>query len=112
VEGQGGDVRLVTFEFELGRGFGEEEILDVGILLAFFDGSLREIFLQIFDLFFEVVYFFLEREDALPLQLQFVAFGVHICEGNADLLSENFGCFGVFILNQVFEDVLVELGLL
>lgn len=49
VEGESGDVGLVAFEFEFGRGFREIHIFEIVVIVCGFGGSLREIFLEVLD---------------------------------------------------------------
>lgn len=49
VEGECGNVGLMAFEFELGRGFREIHVFEIVVILGGFSGSLSEILLEVLD---------------------------------------------------------------
>ena len=112
MEGQTCYVRFMTFQLEFSRRLRQVQLLNWDVFVAFFSGTLREVVLQVLDLFLEVGDLFLKRKDGLPFELEFVSFGVYIGQTGADFLGEGLGCFGVLALDQVLENVAVELVLL
>ena len=92
-------VALVSAHLLPRRGLGNVQIFAFGVGWAGLLRALRQFLLQVLDLFFKVVDLFLEGEDGLPLELEFVAFGVDIAQRCPDLLRHHLCCSAVVILH-------------
>ena len=99
----------MTFELKFWGSFGQEEIFDFPVFFFMFIGPYAEVLLQILDLFFQVIYFLLEGEDAFPFDFEFITLGVDFSERDSDLFREDFCAFGVLVFDEVFENVFIEL---
>jgi hypothetical protein len=77
--------------------------------MRFFIGQLLEFFFEVLVFFLQHRYLLLEREDRLPLDLQSVAFGVHVGQTDLYFLSKDFSRLGVIVFDEIFEHIFIEL---
>jgi len=76
----------MTGHGEFGWGFRQVQIVDVNVFIAHRTSSFGQFVLETYDFFLEGGYFFLKRENGLPLDLEFFTIGVNIVESDIDLL--------------------------
>lgn len=108
MECQSSDVGLVSFQFKFCRCDWKEAVFGGRVCWTFLGRSFGSL-LQVLDLLFEVDYLFLQCEDGLPLDFQLIPFGIDIGKTDAYLLREFLGSGCEVVLDEIFENVLVEL---
>lgn len=99
VEGEGGDIGLVPFEFVLCWFFEHVEFLGVNRPILFFVRHGSDILLQTLILLLQGGYLLLESKYRFPFDFEPVALRVDIGKINRDLLREGLSCVLVLLLN-------------
>lgn len=101
-------IGLVAFEFEFGGSDGDIEFVGADIDWAFLGWSSWHL-LQVLDLFLQVGYLLLEREDGLPFELKLIALRLHIPQRHPDLLRKHLRSRSEAVFHQVLQDIFIQL---
>ncbi len=102
----------MALEFVLGWFFEDIEFLRVDRSILFFTRQRGKLLPKVFVFLLQRRYFFLESKYGFPFDLEAIALGVDISEADRDLLCKDLRALLIIVLDEVFENVLVELVLL
>ena len=90
----------MTFEVEFSGGFWYVQILDLDICGLFASTStFSQFFLQTLNLIFQIINFFLQTQNRLPFNFQFITFWINTIKVKFSLISKSLRSFRELIIN-------------